>query len=438
MLVAFLLVAGALNAADGVSASLVSADPTPLLRGLVHLGVAGLMSTLACLDAAASAVPFAILGLGLAIAATRHHFFAWQVLVLWFAEVAFAFPVLNAPSLLAATGLALSLPGTADASLLVPAIFHRAFLATLCTFSTDRPTCVLSAFLQAVLSWTLWRLGQGGWLLLLAAAGYAAHAAAQPRHARGLAEGVEPVEDVAFRPAWAFELASGLYAACLVTELALVPKAWGSVELQTAVVHVTAILASLVGFVPAIAAFGRCGRWMLAAMPLLDAAIAVWRYVALWRHVVLPVHAALALVLGAAMVCLPVHRSPTRCAASDFDAWGANKADAGALAFFALVHAAAVVSQPVFEDAVHLAFHTLVVALGLSGVALLTRDCLVRRVALVLTAGQAIGEMVEAFLVSGVMAGTALRAVAAAVLCLRIWRVPSSGSARFPLFQPRF
>ena len=39
---------------------------------------------------------------------------------------------------------------------------------------------------------------------------------------------------------------------------------------------------------------------------------------------------------------------------------------------------------------------------------------------------------------SAAAAVAGLRAVAAAVLCLRIWRVPSSGSARFPLFQPRF
>ena len=131
---------------------------------------------------------------------------------------------------------------------------------------------------------------------------------------------------------------------------------------------------------------------------------------------------------------------------------GAERADAGALAVYALSHAAFACSRATFGEALHVTFHNEVVTLGLSSSSFLTPDPVSRRISLVLCAMQAAtSPFVAALMVmqsSAAAGGTpppstlpitshpamwqALLGASSACVAWRLWRMPPPASPTRP------
>ena len=542
-MVCFLLASGAWNAVEGVVCASGSSDGTPALRGLVHLGVAMLMAPLVASGApSCTATPFAAIGLPLAtfvVAQRASARAAWQCMAMAAMEVACEHAAsVGAASALAALALVpLLSPATspetggssvgADAGESIAAVFHAAFVAALGSVGAggeDGSVDGLFSVACAVLSAASWRHGQGTELLLLAASAYGAVRAAR-KGVRGWGgaiergggrseeeegseegEGSEEEEgseegEARFEPEWVYHTACASYAAALAAEALLGRDTWrGEVEVQTALVHVSAILASLVGFVPTVATHSRLARAAVAAFPFADGALAAWRRTRLppppltssAALAAVSAHACLSLALCAALSALPLRRpsaaplatehhphpssslpppSPSpppdarggccRATSPPTERWGgvarwgeggAERADAGALAVYALSHAAFACSRATFGEALHVTFHNEVVTLGLSSSSFLTPDPVSRRISLVLCAMQAAtSPFVAALMVmqsSAAAGGTpppstlpitshpatwqALLGASSACVAWRLWRMPPPASPTRP------
>ena len=453
---AFLFVAGAWSAIDGIRAEVTSGEPS--LRGLVHFGLAGLFAAAMVCSDSCLPIPFSTVGMALAAAAADITSVQGQLLALAAVDTATRQRAYPPATYLASLAGMMTLPtnmqSPADA---VPPIAHRAFMSVLAIYPDDGASLALFALAHGVLAAASVRFQEssGCAILLLAAVCRVAITAQSAPICTDRGVAVAPTKDCEMAPRWLYYTVCTAYAMVLFVEAAQFDSG-GAVAMLTRFAHVGAVLAALVGFVPrTLDAFPEA-RWVTVLFPTVDITICAFR----WHGGSVSIPTLLfariltAAAVGALLLLLRVQAAPLSSSGTDHEAPDTTETvepllrshsgqllderlSMGAMGLYIAARGTLIAHVTSYEEAVHVTFHMLVVTLALAGIALRDHDACAKRMALSMLSVESIGGLAVAARLRHSFSTLALVSITSTLLAIRVFGTDANRGSHWSLFLLR-